>query len=158
MMPLPIGPLVSIMFSMIFMLTLVTARYTALAIFIVACTTLAALFLFLRRNNGLPGWMMDILDRFTDKAALERAYAERRHLTAVIDADALYKTLKAKVVGQDRTLRSRRHATETAPHGATPRQAHRRVLLRRALRHRQDAPREDPGEGGVRRQAEPALL
>lgn len=47
--------------------------------------------------------MPDILNRLTDRAALEAALAARRR-TDLIDAEALARTIKAKVIGQDRAI------------------------------------------------------
>jgi ATP-dependent Clp protease ATP-binding subunit ClpA len=62
----------------------------------------------LRRKNRLPKflseqrWLMDILDRLTNRAELERRLAENSE-PIFVDADALAATLEANVVGQDKT-------------------------------------------------------
>jgi ATP-dependent Clp protease ATP-binding subunit ClpA len=105
MMATPLGPLVSLMFSMMFMLTLV--RFSvALTAFVVGCAVAASLLLFFYRRRSLPRWMMDILDRFTDRKTLEEAYERRRRQLTVINADELFARLKSKVIGQDRAVRS----------------------------------------------------
>lgn len=54
----------------------------------------------------LPGfivsrrWLMDILDRLTNKKAIEEALAEE-HSAVYIDAESLAAALRAKVIGQD---------------------------------------------------------
>lgn len=102
---MPLGPLISLMFSMMFMLTLV--RFSvALTAFVVGCAAAASLILLFYRRRTLPRWMMDILDRFTDRKTLEEAYERRRRRLTVIDADALFARLKSKVIGQDRAVRS----------------------------------------------------
>ena len=61
----------------------------------------------LRRLNRLPkvltrwSWLMDILDRLTNKAELERRVAEQVE-SIFVDAEALSATLRAQLVGQDR--------------------------------------------------------
>ncbi len=45
-------------------------------------------------------WIMDILDRLTNKQALERLMSGEEE-SVVIDADDLARRLKSKVVGQD---------------------------------------------------------
>jgi ATP-dependent Clp protease ATP-binding subunit ClpA len=61
----------------------------------------------LRRRDSLPSfltrwsWLMDILDRLTNKAELERRVSEQVE-SIFVDAEALAASLKAKVVGQDR--------------------------------------------------------
>jgi len=71
---------------------------------------LAWLFVFLgalRQQNRLPEFLtkwrtlMDILDRLTNRAVLERRMAEEVE-TVFVDAGALSAQLKAKVVGEDR--------------------------------------------------------
>ncbi|HEX4712431.1 AAA family ATPase [Phenylobacterium sp.] len=62
----------------------------------------------LRRRHRLPKflserrWLMDILDRLTNRAELERRISEQAE-SIFVDAEALAATLKAKVVGQDKT-------------------------------------------------------
>lgn len=61
----------------------------------------------LRRKERLPKfltkwrWLMDILDRLTNRAELERRLAQEVE-TIFVDAEALATQLKAKVVGEDR--------------------------------------------------------
>src|SRR6201999_506159 len=61
----------------------------------------------LRRRNRLPRfltkwrWLMDILDRLTNRAELERRLAQGGE-TIFVDAEALPTQLKARVVGEDR--------------------------------------------------------
>lgn len=71
---------------------------------------LAWLFVFLgalRRRNRLPKfltkwrWLMDILDRLTNRAELERRLSQEVE-SIFVDAEALSTQLKAKVVGEDR--------------------------------------------------------
>ena len=47
-----------------------------------------------------PRWMMDILDKFTNKAALE-GLMEGKQKAEFLDAPALAVSLKAKIIGQD---------------------------------------------------------
>ncbi|MBG0810818.1 Clp protease [Methylosinus sp. R-45379] len=46
-------------------------------------------------------WIMDILDRLTNKNALERLVAGESRISVLIDANDLRQRLKAKVIGQD---------------------------------------------------------
>jgi ATP-dependent Clp protease ATP-binding subunit ClpA len=61
----------------------------------------------LRRSERLPKfltkwrWLMDILDRLTNRAELERRLAQEVE-SIFVDAEALAAQLKAKVVGEDR--------------------------------------------------------
>jgi hypothetical protein len=51
-------------------------------------------------ENGQRGWVMDILDRLTNRRALEERLAAETEAT-FIDADKLAQALKARIVGQD---------------------------------------------------------
>ena len=105
MIPMSIGPISSLMSAAIFMIFM--ARYSApLAAFITVLAALAAFFLLLRNTNRLPRWLMDVLDRLTNRARLEQDLEGRRRAPNVIDADALYERLKTKVIGQDPVIRS----------------------------------------------------
>jgi ATP-dependent Clp protease ATP-binding subunit ClpE len=58
-----------------------------------------------RRSRALPGnrrrsWSMDILDRLTNRAALEQRLAEETE-PVFLDAEAVSRKLKEKVIGQD---------------------------------------------------------
>jgi ATP-dependent Clp protease ATP-binding subunit ClpC len=54
-----------------------------------------------RKRRKPRGWMMDVLARLTNRAALEELLARQDKVT-VIDANALAATLRAQVIGQDR--------------------------------------------------------
>jgi ATP-dependent Clp protease ATP-binding subunit ClpE len=80
-----------------------------LALTLAGLAVLAWFFVFLgmlRRSNRLPAfltkkrWLMDILDRLTNRSELERRISSEVE-SVFIDAAALAATLKAKVVGQD---------------------------------------------------------
>ncbi|MBF9234797.1 AAA family ATPase [Microvirga alba] len=58
----------------------------------------------LYRGNYLPRFLMDVLSRLTDKAALERAFEARAKKLTTIDAEDLARRVKARVVGQDETV------------------------------------------------------
>ena len=49
---------------------------------------------------------MDVLDRLTDKASLEKAYEARGRKLVTIDAAALADKLKSRVIGQDAAIES----------------------------------------------------
>jgi ATP-dependent Clp protease ATP-binding subunit ClpA len=71
-----------------------------------AIAWLAVLLGVLRRANRLPKmltnrrWLMDILDRLTNRAELERRMSQEVE-SVFVDAEALAATLKSKVVGED---------------------------------------------------------
>jgi ATP-dependent Clp protease ATP-binding subunit ClpA len=73
----------------------------ALGWWLVAVSAASAVLIFALRGRYLPRYIMDILDRLTDKAVLERAYENRSAQRSVIDAEDLARRVKARVVGQD---------------------------------------------------------
>jgi ATP-dependent Clp protease ATP-binding subunit ClpA len=100
MMTMPLVPLASIMFSMMFMITV--ARYSApLALFIVALAAMNAFICFRYKRRTLPRFIMDVLDRLTDKTNLQEAYEAKHAGTGTIDAAELSARIKARVIGQD---------------------------------------------------------
>lgn len=74
-----------------------------LAIVLVGGAALFALGLLVYRGELLPGRLMDVLARLSDKGALERAFEAKAKGLAVIDAADLARRIKARVVGQDET-------------------------------------------------------
>lgn len=100
MMTMPLVPLASIMFSMMFMITV--ARYSApLALIIVALAAMSAFICFRYKRQTLPRFIMDVLDRLTDKTNLQEAYEAKHAGTGTIDAAELSARIKARVIGQD---------------------------------------------------------
>lgn len=64
----------------------------------------AALIVVVRGSHKaklVPRFIMDILDRLTNKRALEEKIEKNQQQTLVIDADALASHVKSKVIGQD---------------------------------------------------------
>lgn len=77
-----------------------------LAIVLLSLATVAAAFIFLIKGRFLPEFAMDILDRLTNRAALEEAFSQRKSELTMINADHLAAQVKAKVVGQDAVIDS----------------------------------------------------
>ena len=75
-----------------------------LALATIAVAAAGAVLIFLIKGQYLPRSIMDILDRLTNKAALERAYDTQKADLSVIDAKDLAQRLKARVIGQDGTI------------------------------------------------------
>ena len=73
----------------------------ALAIALVAGAAFAAVFVFICQGRYLPRYIMDVLDRLTNRTALEQAYESRSQRLITIDADDLARRIKARVIGQD---------------------------------------------------------
>jgi ATP-dependent Clp protease ATP-binding subunit ClpA len=100
MMTMPLVPLASIMFSMMFMITV--AHYSGrLALFVVALAMMNAFICFRYKRRTLPRFIMDVLDRLTDKTNLQEAYEAKHAGTDTIDAAELSARIKARVIGQD---------------------------------------------------------
>jgi len=105
-------------FVIVFVLIVAKASY-ALALTLIALATAMALAVFLYRTDKLPRFAMDVLDRLTDRGALERSYEQKQSNLTVIDAVGLAERLKAKVVGQSDVI------------DAISRQLRRRIAARR---------------------------
>lgn len=72
-----------------------------LAYAVVALGAIGAVAIYLLKGRYLPRFIMDALDRLTDKSALERAYEAKRAQLSVIDAADLAARVKSRVVGQN---------------------------------------------------------
>lgn len=105
MMAMPFGPLMSLMFSVMFMIAIskFDPRLAALA---VVLSGVAAFLIFAYRGRFFPGFIMDVLDRLTDKDALEHAYETNVRKDVTIDAVKLAEAVKGRVIGQDRAVDS----------------------------------------------------
>lgn len=103
--PFALGPISSLMTAALFMLCVANFNIGLTAVVTGAAFASAALILA-RKANKLPEWLMDVLDRLTDRGSLEQAYAKRQRTATVIDADALFERLRTRVIGQDAALRS----------------------------------------------------
>jgi ATP-dependent Clp protease ATP-binding subunit ClpA len=89
--------------AIVLVLTIDRAAPT-LAAALVAGAIVGALGLFLYKGDLLPRSIMDVLNRLTNKSAIEQAMEERERKAVVIDADALAERVKARVIGQDRAI------------------------------------------------------
>lgn len=103
MMPMPLIPFMSLMFSLMFMI--MVAKFSPqLATLIVATSASAALVTLLYKRRSLPRFIMDVLDRLTDKGSLEAAYDAKQHRVVTIDAAALAERIKSRVIGQNAVI------------------------------------------------------
>ncbi|QOZ23460.1 AAA family ATPase [Bradyrhizobium sp. CCBAU 51753] len=78
----------------------------ALARTLVVGAAVVAVFIFLYQGSCLPRFIMDVLDRLTNKASLEQAYAQRSGKLVTIDADQLADRIIARVIGQNDAVHS----------------------------------------------------
>jgi ATP-dependent Clp protease ATP-binding subunit ClpA len=94
------GPWFTRLLLIVFLITVDHAA-PALAVALVAGAALAAICVFIYQGRYLPRFIMDVLDRLTNRSALEQAYESRSRRLITIDADDLARRIKARVIGQD---------------------------------------------------------
>lgn len=87
--------------AIIFVMIVIVKASAGLAYFLVCFSFVAAVAVLLYKGRYLPRFMMDILDRLTNKAQLEKAYEAKSAQLTTIDAEDLANKLKARVIGQD---------------------------------------------------------
>jgi ATP-dependent Clp protease ATP-binding subunit ClpA len=97
------GPWFTRLVIVVFLIT-VHAAVPSLAVAMVAGAGAACVAIFLHKGRYLPRFVMDILDRLTNRNALEHAYEARNQRLVTIDADDLARRIKARVVGQDEAV------------------------------------------------------
>jgi ATP-dependent Clp protease ATP-binding subunit ClpA len=90
--------------GMIIVMIIVLKASTPLAYFLVAFAFAAAIAVLVYKGRYLPRFIMDILDRLTNKAQLERAYEAKSAQLTTINAEELAAKLKAKVIGQNEVI------------------------------------------------------
>ncbi|MEZ5786962.1 MAG: AAA family ATPase, partial [Xanthobacteraceae bacterium] len=83
---------------------IVAQASAALAFFFVVIAFVGAICLFLYKGSYLPRFVMDILDRLSNKAKIEDGVKEKDKEITNIDAAQLAAKLKAKVIGQDAVI------------------------------------------------------
>jgi ATP-dependent Clp protease ATP-binding subunit ClpA len=87
--------------GILIVLIIVEKASTPLAVFLVAGAAVVGVLLPVYKGRYFPRFIMDVLDRLTNKDALQKAYdVKNRQLTA-IDAEELAAKLKARVIGQN---------------------------------------------------------
>jgi ATP-dependent Clp protease ATP-binding subunit ClpA len=85
-------------------LIIISQASIALAVFLVAVAAIAAVGMLLYKTHHLPRFIMDVLDRLTNKASLQKAYDAKSAKLTTIDAEQLANKLKAKVIGQNEVI------------------------------------------------------
>jgi ATP-dependent Clp protease ATP-binding subunit ClpA len=80
---------------------LIVKASAPLAYFLICFSFAAAVALLLYKGRYFPRFVMDILDRLTNKAQLQQAYEAKSAQLTTIDAEDLPNKLKARVIGQD---------------------------------------------------------
>jgi len=87
----------------VFLITVHTAS-PSLAIAMVAAAGAACIAVYIYKGRYLPRFVMDVLDRLTNRAELQQAFEARNQKLVTIDADDLGRRIKARVVGQDEAV------------------------------------------------------
>jgi ATP-dependent Clp protease ATP-binding subunit ClpA len=100
-----VGPWYFRFFLIIFFITIAQAL-PAMGWIMISVAMLVVVIKFLYEIKRLPGAIMDILDRLTNKPELERQFSDQEHRALVIDAAALSAYMKTKIVGQDKVIDS----------------------------------------------------
>ena len=90
--------------GILFIMIIVVKASSPLAEFLVALALVASIVLLLYKGRYFPRVIMDILDRLTNKAQLERAYEAKSAQLTTINAEELAAKLKAKVIGQNEVI------------------------------------------------------
>lgn len=98
-----VGAMTPWMTRLVVVLAIISINYASpsLARALVAGAAVAAIFIYLHRGRYLPRFIMDVLDRLTNRSALEEAYQAKDQRIVTIDADDLARSIKARVIGQD---------------------------------------------------------
>jgi ATP-dependent Clp protease ATP-binding subunit ClpA len=94
-------------FTRLVIVMFIFAAYSAaptFAVCLVAGSALAAVAVFLYQGRYLPRFIMDVLDRLTNRSALEDAYQSKSRQLLTIDAAGLANRVRACVIGQDAVI------------------------------------------------------
>jgi len=91
------------MTRLVIVMFVISVNYASplLARALVCGAAVAALAVYLFRGRYLPRVIMDVLDRLSNRSALEQAYNAKSQRIVTIDAEDLARRVKARVVGQD---------------------------------------------------------
>lgn len=95
-----LGPWFTRLVIVVFLITVARASRD-LALVLVIGSAIAAIAVFLFHGRYLPRPVMDVLDRLSNRTALEQAYESRNQRLVTIDAEDLARRVKARVIGQD---------------------------------------------------------
>lgn len=103
---MPMGQLGS-WFTRLIIVMFIFAAYSAaptFAVCLVIGSAVAAIAVYLHHGRYLPRFIMDVLDRLTNRTALEDAYQSKSRQLLTIDAAGLARRVKARVIGQDAAI------------------------------------------------------
>lgn len=88
-------------FFLIFLFLIVAKSMPALGWIMLTVAAVIVIAKLLHETKLLPRFVMDILDRLSNKDEIERKVAEKEQEAALIHAEALSSYLRTKIVGQD---------------------------------------------------------
>jgi ATP-dependent Clp protease ATP-binding subunit ClpA len=93
---------------LLLLLALITIDHASppLAITLVIGAAGTAIAIFLYKGSYLPRFVMDILDRLSNKTSLQEAYEKRSQNLITIDAADLAERVRSKVIGQDDAIKA----------------------------------------------------
>jgi ATP-dependent Clp protease ATP-binding subunit ClpA len=94
-------------FTRLIIVMFVFAAFSAaptFAVCLVIGSAVAAVAVYLYQGRYLPRFIMDVLDRLTNRTALEDAYQSKSRQLLTIDAVNLAGRVKARVIGQDAAI------------------------------------------------------
>jgi len=104
MMPMgQLGPWFTRLIIVMFIFAAFSAAPT-FAVCLVIGSAVAAVAVYLYQGRYLPRFIMDVLDRLTNRSALEDAYQSKSKQLITIDAVSLASRVKARVIGQDAAI------------------------------------------------------
>jgi len=93
-------------FFLIFMFIILAKALPSLGWVMIGAAAAIILVKLLYMMEKLPGRIMDILDRLSNKSEIERKYNKAQEASLVIDAEALAAYMKTKIIGQDEVIDS----------------------------------------------------
>ncbi|MGZ9110591.1 MAG: AAA family ATPase [Rhodoplanes sp.] len=84
---------------------MIVAQASATLAYVLVCVAfVGAIGYFVYKGSYLPRFVMDVLDRLTNKSALVKAHEKQTEKLTMINAAELAAKLKAKVIGQDAVI------------------------------------------------------
>lgn len=103
---MPIGQLSPWLTRLVMVMFILAASSAApaLAVWLVFGSAVAAVALYVFHGRYLPGFIMDVLDRLTNRSELEGAYQSKSRQLITIDAEDLAQRVKARVIGQNSVI------------------------------------------------------
>ena len=93
-------------FFLIFMFIILSKALPIMGWVMIGCALMLLIMKLLYVTEKLPGKIMDILDRLSNKNEIERKYQKTQEESLVIDAEALAAYMKTRIIGQNEVIDS----------------------------------------------------